>query len=70
MMKRALLLAIRAYRFLLSPWWGNQCRFEPTCSEYALGAIDSRGAFAGSWLAARRLCKCHPWHRGGYDPIP
>jgi putative membrane protein insertion efficiency factor len=69
-MKRALLLAIRAYRFALSPWWGNQCRFDPTCSEYALRAIDSRGVFTGSSLALRRLCKCHPWHRGGYDPLP
>ena len=69
MIKRALLAAIRAYRFVLSPWWGNQCRFEPTCSEYALRAIDSRGVLGGSWLAVRRVCKCHPWHPGGYDPI-
>jgi len=69
-MTRLMLLAIRAYRYLLSPWWGNQCRFDPTCSEYAIGAIQEHGALRGGWLALRRLTKCHPWHRGGFDPVP
>jgi putative membrane protein insertion efficiency factor len=69
-MTRLMLLVIRAYRYLLSPWWGNQCRFDPTCSEYAMQAIQEHGALRGSWLALRRLGKCHPWHRGGFDPVP
>ena len=69
-MTRLMLLVIRAYRYLLSPWWGNQCRFDPTCSEYAAGAIEAHGPLRGSWLALRRLSKCHPWHRGGFDPVP
>jgi putative membrane protein insertion efficiency factor len=69
-MTRLMLLVIRAYRYLLSPWWGNQCRFDPTCSEYAMRAIEEHGALRGSWLALRRLTKCHPWHRGGFDPVP
>ena len=69
-MTRLMLLVIRAYRYLLSPWWGNQCRFDPTCSEYATRAIEERGALRGTWLAMRRISKCHPWHRGGFDPVP
>ena len=69
-MTRLMVLVIRAYRYLLSPWWGNQCRFDPTCSEYAMHALEEHGALRGSWLALRRLTKCHPWHRGGFDPVP
>jgi putative membrane protein insertion efficiency factor len=69
-MTRLLLALIRGYRFLLSPWWGNQCRFTPSCSEYAMHAIQDHGALRGSWLALRRLSKCHPWHAGGFDPVP
>ena len=69
-MTRLMLFVIRAYRYLLSPWWGNQCRFDPICSEYAMQAIEQHGALRGSWLALRRLTKCHPWHRGGFDPVP
>lgn len=69
-MTRLMLFVIRAYRYLLSPWWGNQCRFDPTCSEYAMQAIEEHGPLRGSWLALRRLTKCHPWHRGGFDPVP
>ena len=69
-MTRLMLLVIRAYRYLLSPWWGNQCRFEPACSEYAMQAIEAHGALRGAWLAMRRLGKCHPLHRGGFDPVP
>jgi uncharacterized protein len=69
-MKYLLITAIRGYRYLLSPWWGNQCRFDPTCSDYAIRAIEEHGTFRGAWLAMRRLSKCHPWHRGGFDPVP
>jgi uncharacterized protein len=69
-MKRLLLAIIRAYQFLLSPWVGNQCRFYPTCSHYAAEAIERHGSLCGSWLAVRRIGKCHPWHPGGMDPVP
>jgi putative membrane protein insertion efficiency factor len=69
-MQTLLLFLIRVYRLLLSPWIGNQCRFHPTCSAYAEEAIRVHGAIRGTWLAARRLGKCHPWHAGGHDPVP
>jgi putative membrane protein insertion efficiency factor len=69
-MKRVLILAIRGYRYFLSPWWGNQCRFDPSCSEYAIRAIEEHGALRGTGLAVRRLSKCHPLQRVGYDPVP
>lgn len=68
---QALLLAlIRAYRYVLSPWIGQQCRFTPTCSVYAMQAIEAYGPARGSWLAMRRLLRCHPLCRGGHDPVP
>lgn len=70
MMVRLLSLVIRAYRLLLSPWLGPTCRFEPTCSAYALQALEQHGAAAGSYLMTRRLLRCHPWCRGGHDPVP
>ena len=68
--QRLLVALVRGYRFFLSPWLGSQCRFEPTCSAYALGALQAHGAAAGSYLAARRLLRCHPWCAGGHDPVP
>lgn len=62
--------AIRLYQLLLSPLIGNQCRFHPTCSNYAMEAIDRHGVLKGAWLAARRLTRCHPFHPGGFDPVP
>ena len=67
---RALLLALRGYRLLLSPWLGGGCRFWPTCSLYAMEAVERHGAAAGSYLAARRLLRCHPGCAGGGDPVP
>ncbi|HCE39423.1 membrane protein insertion efficiency factor YidD [Alloalcanivorax profundimaris] len=69
-MKRVLLTGLRVYQLVLSPWIGNQCRFYPTCSEYARQAVETHGSLRGSALAAKRLCKCHPWHPGGFDPVP
>lgn len=68
--RRILALPVRAYRFFLSPWLGSACRFEPTCSLYTLEALDRHGATAGSYLAVRRLMRCHPWCDGGLDPVP
>ena len=68
--QRTLIALVRGYRLLLSPWLGSQCRFEPTCSAYALAALQAHGAAGGSYLAARRLLRCHPWCAGGHDPVP
>ncbi len=69
-MKQALLLLLRAYQLAISPFLGQNCRFLPSCSDYAAQAIGQHGSARGSLLAARRLCKCHPWHPGGLDPVP
>lgn len=69
-MARLLIAFVKAYRYLLSSWWGGQCRFTPTCSEYALESLQRHGAMRGSWLATRRLLRCHPWQPGGFDPVP
>ena len=63
-------LPIYGYRLLISPWLGRNCRFAPTCSEYALEALDKHGPIKGSWLAIRRITKCHPGGGEGYDPVP
>jgi putative membrane protein insertion efficiency factor len=64
------LLLIRGYRLLLSPWFGSQCRFYPSCSAYAEEAVHTHGAWKGLTLTLARLGKCHPWHPGGHDPVP
>ncbi|WP_404931993.1 membrane protein insertion efficiency factor YidD [Microbulbifer hainanensis] len=61
---------IHLYRYVASPWVGNQCRFYPTCSHYAEEALKTHGFLKGGYLSARRLIKCHPWHPGGMDPVP
>lgn len=61
---------VRAYRLILSPWVGFNCRYQPTCSAYALEALEKHGALKGSLLAAGRICRCHPWGGSGYDPVP
>jgi putative membrane protein insertion efficiency factor len=68
--KALLQAAIRAYRFLLSPMLGSNCRYHPSCSAYALEAIETHGALSGSWLALRRIGRCHPWGGMGHDPVP
>ncbi len=66
----ALTGAVRAYQLLVSPILGQNCRYLPSCSSYAIEAIETHGPVAGSWLAAKRLCRCHPWGGDGYDPVP
>jgi uncharacterized protein len=70
MIKRLLMGIVRGYRLVLSPWLGSACRFEPTCSAYALQALEHHGAAAGSYLTVHRLMRCHPWCAGGSDPVP
>jgi putative membrane protein insertion efficiency factor len=69
-MSRLLVLLLRGYQLALSPMLGQNCRFYPTCSNYAIEAVRSHGALRGSWLALRRLGRCHPWCAGGVDPVP
>jgi putative membrane protein insertion efficiency factor len=68
--RRVLMAVVRGYRLLLSPWLGSSCRFMPTCSVYALHALEQHGALAGSYLSAHRVLRCHPWCDGGHDPVP
>jgi len=65
-----LIALLRAYRVTISPLYGQVCRYHPSCSAYALDAVSTHGSLRGTWLAARRLLRCHPWAAGGYDPVP
>ncbi len=69
-MKALLLLLLKCYKLGISPFLGQNCRFHPSCSDYARDALVAHGALKGSLLAGRRLCKCHPWNAGGFDPVP
>ena len=69
-MKKACMAAIRFYQRAVSPLFPPRCRYIPTCSEYALEAVEKYGAVKGSWLAAKRILRCNPFHKGGYDPVP
>jgi uncharacterized protein len=69
-LQKILIGIVQGYRLLLSPWLGSACRFTPTCSAYALEALQQHGAGRGSYLATRRLVRCHPWCDGGHDPVP
>ena len=65
-----LLALVWLYRMVISPWLGNNCRYQPSCSQYAMQALREHGAFRGTWLAAKRIGRCHPWGGSGYDPVP
>jgi hypothetical protein len=67
---RLFVLTIRGYQVALSPLLPSACRYTPSCSRYAIEAIEKYGAVRGSWMGARRILRCHPFHRGGYDPVP
>lgn len=69
-MKYLLIGLLRLYRAVISPLYGDVCRYYPSCSAYALDAVRAHGSIRGSWLAVRRLLRCHPWAAGGYDPVP
>jgi len=69
-MRAALLLMLRGYQYAIRPLLGANCRFYPSCSDYAREAIDRHGATRGCWMALRRVVRCHPYHPGGYDPVP
>ena len=69
-MKRLLIWLIRGYKRFISPLLPPSCRYVPTCSEYAMEAIEKYGALKGGWLAIKRILRCHPFHPGGYDPVP
>lgn len=69
-MKNVCIVLIRVYQWCLSPWLGRQCRFQPTCSHYAIAAFEKYGVRRGMYLTLSRIGRCHPWHTGGYDPLP
>ncbi|WP_246265825.1 membrane protein insertion efficiency factor YidD [Aromatoleum diolicum] len=70
MLKALLLGMLGVYRYAVSPLLGRNCRFHPSCSEYAVEAVERHGAMRGGWLAFKRVGRCHPFHPGGYDPVP
>jgi putative membrane protein insertion efficiency factor len=69
-MKYVIVWLLKGYRFAISPLYGQVCRYHPTCSAYALEAVQTHGALRGTWLAMRRVARCHPWAAGGLDPVP
>ena len=69
-MRQILIALIKLYRYAISPYLAPSCRYTPTCSSYAIEAVSRHGVFRGSWLAIKRIGRCHPWHEAGYDPVP
>ena len=69
-MRFVLKFLVRVYQVALSPLLGPNCRYYPTCSQYAIEALETHGTFKGTWLAIKRISRCHPWHEGGFDPVP
>lgn len=70
MIRWLLIKLVRGYQYFLSPWVGSNCRFNPTCSNYAIQSLEQHGAIKGTWLAIKRIGRCHPWADGGNDPVP
>lgn len=70
MIRWLLIKLVRGYQYFLSPWVGSNCRFNPTCSNYAIESLKQHGALKGTWLAIKRIGRCHPWAQGGNDPVP
>lgn len=70
MSRKLLTLPIKFYQIVLSPFMASNCRYYPSCSHYSIEAIELHGFFKGAWLAIKRILSCHPWHEGGYDPVP
>jgi hypothetical protein len=70
LLAKPLIWLVKFYRFAISPWLGGNCRYQPTCSNYAIEALEMHGVLRGSWLAAKRMGRCHPWGGSGYDPVP
>lgn len=66
----AMMAAVRSYQIALSPLLGSQCRFSPSCSQFMIEALGRHGPVAGLWLGTKRICRCNPWHEGGFDPVP
>ena len=69
-MQKVLVMLLKVYQYLVSPWFGQTCRFYPSCSCYTIEAVEKRGVLMGLWLTIRRIGRCHPWHPGGFDPVP
>ena len=69
-MQKILVILLKGYQYLVSPWFGQTCRFYPSCSCYAIEAVEKRGVLMGLLLTVRRIGRCHPWHPGGFDPVP
>ena len=69
-MKHILILFVRGYQVMISPYFPSSCRYSPTCSHYAIDALRTHGSVKGSWLAIKRILRCHPWAEGGHDPVP
>jgi putative membrane protein insertion efficiency factor len=70
MLAKLLVMFVRGYQMIISPWLPPACRYTPSCSQYAIEALQRHGALKGTWLAARRLARCHPFRAGGHDPVP
>ena len=70
LLAKPLIGLVRLYRLAISPWLGGNCRYQPTCSTYAIEALQTYGALRGGWLAAKRIARCNPWGGSGYDPVP
>lgn len=69
-MQKLLIIIIKFYQYFISPLTANHCRFYPTCSHYCVDALETHGFIKGLWLSIKRIFSCHPWHEGGYDPVP